>query len=156
MALALGLYSTSLPSGDSSKMALGAYSIIRLEVDSAFSRIYGRHISTSALPCSTAMALSRQVGYPQAPQLSRSSGTVLPVRAKTAAISSSVGWAARRRAGLCWVFSSTSTCSVRGGGVSVLRRAAASSRSFITSSGVLPGTPGPWTQEPSQALISRK
>ena len=62
-----------------------------VQTRSAWSIMNGRHIASSAMPRCTATALARQVGYPQAPQLSSSSGKNLLVRARISRTSSSVG-----------------------------------------------------------------
>ena len=51
----------------------------------------GRHMASSAMPLCTAIALARHVEYPQAPQLSSSSGKNLLVCARMSRISSSLG-----------------------------------------------------------------
>ena len=58
-------------------MPLGVLLIILSEKLSAFSLRYGRHIVRSALPCRIAIAFSRQVSYPQLPQLSSCDGSLL-------------------------------------------------------------------------------
>ncbi len=61
-------------------MPLGLVSMMRSVRCSASRRMYGMHISGSAMPRITAIALSRQEAYPQAPQLSWSSGFLARLR----------------------------------------------------------------------------
>ena len=75
-------------------MALGVLSRMAPEKLSALALRKGRHMVRSALPWQTAMAFSRQVLYPQVPQLSSSSGRYLPSLCSTSWMAASPGFTA--------------------------------------------------------------
>ena len=151
-------YSITFISLSTISTIFGEVSITRLAKDSDLACINGMHMFSSAFFWNTAMAFSRQVGYPQAPQFNSSSGRFFPVSLRIARISSSVGIGSLAERSIKVFPISTST--------SIWATVLESTGSFLMASSIsiftlnwetVPGsTVGPWIHPPSQLFISIK